>query len=583
MLDVITAPGLTHNLNIDTKGKDTQTIFTEIIAQLKSLSAERPNLLVIDNANTTLQRYFEYLPKPPYWHTLATSREKIERFYVKDLDFLSEADAVLLFRQHCQRISDEAQIRSLLKTIDYHTLTIEILAKTAQRHDTPLTILQEAIERDLKAEVYIPHKGDKIGKVTSYLLSIFDLAPLSAEEQRLLQHFTAMPTVFIPYEGIKYLIPEQEKSIAATLQDLSDKGWLMYSSDHEAYKIHRIIQEVVKRKLPPNIGELSELILRVGDLFNIDQNKDNPVDKFPFIPFGEAVLALFPDATEPEMSVLQNNLATVFKALGDYSSAKDLLEKSMRSDEANFGEKHPNTAVRYSNLALVLRDLGDYKGAKNLLEKAIISDEENNGENHPSTMISYSNLANILYTIGDYTSAKVLLEKVMLSNKANFGENHPMTTVSYSNLAVVLQALGDYPSAKYLFEKALYYDETNFVENHPITATRYNNLATSLIYSRDYTVAKVFLEKAMQVTEINFGKKHPTTATIYFNLAALCVELEDYKNAFLYIQKTCAIYMQYLDKDHPNTKNAYEWSNHITNKMLENGWTEEQIAALISE
>lgn len=205
VLDLITAEGLTHNLGIETSGKATKTIFTEIIAKIKNITGS-PNLFVIDNANPTLHEYFNYLPKPPNWHILATAREKIQHFHHKDLDFLEEEDAILLFKTHCQRITDDESIKSVLKTIDYHTLTIEILAKVMQRYDTPLATLQQAIERDLKAAVHIPHKGTKIDRVTSYLLSIFDLTPLSKEEQTLLQHFAALPTEFINYDLLNRLI-----------------------------------------------------------------------------------------------------------------------------------------------------------------------------------------------------------------------------------------------------------------------------------------------------------------------------------------------------------------------------------------
>jgi hypothetical protein len=54
----------------------------------------------------------------------------------------------------------------------------------------------------------------------------------------------------------------------------------------------------------------------------------------------------------------------VLQDLGDYTGAKELLEKSVASNEKNFGPDHPSTASSYSCLATVLKDLGDYPGAK---------------------------------------------------------------------------------------------------------------------------------------------------------------------------------------------------------------------------
>jgi tetratricopeptide (TPR) repeat protein len=557
--DLITAPGLTYNLGINTNGKDAQMLFTEIVAKLKSITAEKPNLLVIDNANAFLSSHYDYLPKPPHWHILATSREKINRFEAKDLGFLGEEDAVLLFRQHCQRITDEDQIKAILRTVDYHTLTIEILAKTAQRHDTPLSTLQQAIERDLNAGVYVPHKGDKIEKVTSYLLSIFDLAALSLEEQVLLQHFAALPSGFVPYDLLKTLIPENEAGLAATLQDLSDKGWLLQKNDPEAYKMHLIIAEVVKRKIPPSVADLRGLIVNVANLLHVDDTKDNPVDKFPFVPYGEAALAVFPDAGEAEIGGLQNVLAIAMRDLGDYISAREFLEKALRSAEANFGENHFNTTATYSNLALVLQNLGDYAGSRELLEKVLRINEVNFGENHFNTAASYSNLASVLKDLGDYTGAKVLLTKAIRSDEANFGKNHPKTTVRYSNLALVLKDLGDYAGARELLEKAVHNDEVNFGKNHPMTTITYSNLAIVLKDLGDYARAKELLENVMHNDEANFGENHPNTAVTYSNLAMVLKDLGDYAGARELLEKSMRGTEANFGENHP--ANAVRCSN----------------------
>ena len=432
-LDLLTAPGLTQNLRINTDGKDVQALFIEILSTLKSIT-DQPNLWVIDNANATLQNYFDYLPQPPNWHILVTSREKIERFEPINLDFLHPDDALQLFYTHCQRLTDETALKQLLKTIDYHTLTIEILAKAAQRNDTPLTTLQQAIEKDLKTGVYTRHSTDKIERVTSYLLSIFELHNLSPQEQNLLQHFSALPTEYIPYEWLKALIPADEEGIAPTLQDLTDKGWLLYQPQPESYKMHRIIQEVVKRKIPPTVAGLQGLIEKVTRLVSIDQTKDNPVHKFPFIPFGEAVLSLFPHETDITISRLQGELALRFQYLGNYTTAKTLFQKVMKSDEANFGPKHPATAVRYSNLGLVLQALGDYAGAKTLLQKAMMSMKANFGKNHPSTAITYSNLAGVLADLKEYEQALCLEFKAFNILSTHFEENNPHHQQAKNNL-----------------------------------------------------------------------------------------------------------------------------------------------------
>ncbi|MBK7869152.1 MAG: ATP-binding protein, partial [Saprospiraceae bacterium] len=282
--DTINAEGLTKQLHINTEGQDPQAIFLEIISRLKSIG-DSPNLLVIDNAEASLARLYDLLPAQPDWHVLVTSREKIERFFIKELDFLSPEQALALFKKHCSRIEAEAAIQSILKTIDYHTLTIEILAKTAQKQRTPIAELQSAIQNDLQANIYIPHKGEKIDKVRAYLASIFDFSRLSSDEAWLLQQFLCLPGEYHTYASLEELIDpaasERRAIFSETLEELVAKGWLLHNTATDSYKMHRIIAEVASEKLPLSTDAVMPLIKIVTQKLSLDQTKDNPVDKFP--------------------------------------------------------------------------------------------------------------------------------------------------------------------------------------------------------------------------------------------------------------------------------------------------------------
>ena len=560
--DFINAVLLDKTFGIKTEGKELTDIFHEVLYDLKALETQ-PNLLILDNADATLSNYYDKLPQQPNWHVLVTSREHIEGFESKKIGFLKPDKALLLFQKHCTRITDVKAIENLLHTIDYHTLTIEILAKTAQLQRFDIATLQNAIEKDLRAGVYIKHNNDKIDKVYSYLSSIFDLSNVTEAEVGLLKQMACLPPDFHTYDLIKELIcmPESEQAelLPESIESLVAKGWLLKNTEADSYKMHIIIAEVARRKLEIGINDVEVLLDNITHKLKIDQSKDNPINKFQWIAFGSTLESIFGKEQLPQISTLQNNLALVLNDLGEYAEAKDLLEKAMVSDEKNFGEAHPTTAIRYSNLATVLQDLGDYEGAKALLEKALISDEKNFGESHPTTAVRYSNLAIVLHDLADYGGAKALLEKALISYKLNFGETHPITTVSYSNLALVFQDLGDYVGAKALLEKALISNELNFGEFHPTTAVSYSNLGLLLKDLGDYEGAKVLLEKALILDKQNFGESHPTTVARYSNLGTVLQDLGDYAESKVLLEKALISDEQNFGKKHPTT--AIRYSN----------------------
>ena len=531
--DFIQTPGLAISLDIDLQGKTYQDYFNEIITALKRLTHEQneQSLIIIDNAEENITQYQNYLPHPPYWHVLATSRHKLDEFDVKELDFLDEQQSISLFKLHYKRenISDN-EIGIIVKELEYHTLTIEILAKTAQNDGLNVQKTINTIAENYPVDVTTRH-GGKIDKITSYLSKIFVVSKLSDDEIWLLKQFYHLPSQYLSYQVIEtILLPPSEKqqtNIRKILTKLTTKGWLLHNQTTGEYKLHRIIVDVIKHSVSISFNDIAPLIESLCSLLKIDQTKDNPIDKFQWVVFGKHVLIQIPFTDENEINVLQNNLATVLKDLGDYKGAKELLEKAKISDEKNFGPEHPTTAVRYSNLALVLQDLGDYQGAKELLEKAKISDEKNFGAEHPTTAVSYSNLALVLQALGDYQGAKELLEKAKISAEKNFGAEHPTTAVRYSNLATVLKNLGDYQGAKELLEKAKISNEKNFGPGHPTTAVSYSNLANVLKELGDYQGAKELLEKAKNIFEQTLGSVHPKTITIKRNLEFVLEEMQN--------------------------------------------------------
>ena len=568
LTDLIQAAGLKESLHVRTiEGKTPQDYFNEVIIALKGISHKdnEQSLIVIDNTEEDILQYSDYLPHPPHWHILATSRHKLEAFDVKELDFLNEKQAIELFKLHYRRskISDD-EIGEIVKALDYHTLTIEILAKTAQNDGLDLRQTVSAIAENYPVEVDARHaSGKKIDRVTSYLSSIFNLSKLSDDEVWLLKQLCYLPLQYHSYATLETILSaiviKKKIKLQRVLSSLVVKGWLLYDEATEEYKLHRIIGDIVTHSVEIPFKDVFPLVKSINFLLVIDPQKDNPVDKFPWIIFGSHLLKQLPSSVDSVVAVLQSNLATVLKDFGNYKEAKMLLEKVKIFDEKNFGPDHPTTAASYSNLAAVLQALGDYEGAKGLLEKAKISAEKNFGTEHSTTATYYSNLATVLQDLGDYKGAKGLLEKAKISDEKNFGTEHPNTARRYSNLALVLKDLGDYEGAKELLEKAKISAEKNFGYDHPTTAVRYSNLALVLQSLGDNEGAKELMERAKISDEKNFGPEHPTTALSYSNLAAVLQALGDYEGAKELLEKAIISDEKNFGPDYPNT--AIRYSN----------------------
>jgi tetratricopeptide (TPR) repeat protein len=436
--NAVATPGLIENLGLAVGEKEDEwAIFKEIMRALGNLPGK--NLLVIDNADRQIAapEIDGLLPGPPRWHVLATSRQRLDPFREMHLDELDPDAARELFRMHCAEEVEESVLGELLEYIGYHTLAIELIARTieASMGDlTPAAMLEKLKTRRLSDEEvrYMVGSGHskRETELFGHLTAAFDLSQLEEVERAMLKYFLALPPFDVPLDTLRDLLEipkESRKDFNETLRSLGRKGWLDLNYQAKTARMHRLVGEVLRYSLAPKEEDLEGLIDAVASRLSIDQARDNPIDKFPWIPYGEGILNCLPEADGEKISILKNNLATVYQDLGRYDRAAQLLEAALSSDEKNFGPDHPTVAVSQSNLATVYRDLGRYERAAQLLEAALSSDEKNFGPDHPTVAVSQSNLATVYLEKGDYQGARELFEKALRVFQDRLGEDHPKT------------------------------------------------------------------------------------------------------------------------------------------------------------
>ena len=478
---ILQAKDLLNNLGLTGIDKsDSETIALTALNELRNI--EGNNFLIIDNARETIKKYADNLPGKPNWFVLVTSREKLSPFKEYRLDTLKPDEAKKLFRTHFTEECNETELDELLEYIGYHTLTIELLAKTLNESITIKCVselteyLKENKLNEINIDVETGHTKE-YKNIYSHLINAFKLAGLSGDELLLLKQLSILPSEELAGELVLFLTCEkdnQQNEKTNTLNFLVRKGWIE-SKKKNVFKVHQIIQEVIRYETKPNINEYETVISAIASLCSLDQSKDNPVEKFIWIPFGASICNYFSEESE-SLNVLKNNLALRYKDFGNYKKSKVLLEETLASAIKNFGEEHPTTAVSRSNLASVYRDLGEYKKASELLEIALASDIKNFGEEHPSTARSRSNLALVYKALGEYKKASELLEIALASDIKNFGEEHPTTATYMNNLAYVYLSVEKYEEALVLFLKTYKVLKRFVGENHPNTVSTKNTL-----------------------------------------------------------------------------------------------------------
>ena len=556
--DLVNHYTLIRNLKLSEESKNLDDAFRNIVNALTNIG-DKPNLLVIDNATAALAQWYRYLPKEG-WHILITSRDHIATagLQTKEIGFLSEGEAITLFKKHAKRAKvSEDFVKELVKQLEYHTLTIEVLAKAANKHWTE-TKITEALQTDAIVNVQIAHKEDsKIERITSYLKAIFDASKLTKDEQWLLKQFVCLPSYAHDYDILSTLLCSEEEQetdfLIDTLDALANRSWLQYEEEKGSYKMHRIVKEVVAQSMGVVEKDVESLIENLTDKLNTEGKKISVAETFPYIPYAQSLLSIV-EAKSEDLNNLQNNLGLSLQAQGNLKEAKERMHQALSFAEVHYGTSHPMTAIRYSNLAMIYDDLGDLVKAKEFTEKAIVIAESHFGISHPTTAIRYSNLGHIYQTLGDLVKAKEFTEKAIATAESHYGTSHPTIAIRYSNLGHIYQGLGDLVKSKEFTEKAIAIAESHYGTSHPQTGTYYSNLATIYKGLGDLEKAKDLTKKAMKIDELNYGELHPTTAIRYSNLGQIYQGLGDLVKAKEFTEKALAIFTERLGDDHPNTK-----------------------------
>ncbi len=543
-----------------------------------------PNLLVLDNTqkDTLNPQELDLLPQNN-WQTLATSRQHLPAttWHAIKLASLSPELAQKLFYTFYKGPKEDEALQNLLKYIGYHTLTTELLAKTLQKSRSIKTIaaLYEAIQQGLDhgklkrpiETLYDQAEIDEQGKTNVYatLLNAFQLADLTEGATLLLKRLAALPPEPIPESlliDLHQYADLDEDTLGEYIDELHTTGWLM-QPEPDTYQLHRLIAQLVPYQTKFTYTEAEPLIKAVNGLLDIDQAKDNPVDKFKWLPWGEVLVERFGQEKEEIVLRLFSRLSWLYEDFGQYHQAKAYGQKALDGALQLYEANHETIAEYRSNLALVLGNLGAYDEAKVQVEQALASEPVNIGADHPNVAISRSNLANVLGKLGEYGDAKTQLEQALESAILIFGKDDARVATCRSNLASVLCNLGAYDEAKEQLEKALASDLANFGEGHPNVAVDRSNLANVLRDLGEYDEAKAQSEKALASDLANFGADHPNVAVVYHSLAYVFWAMGQHGDAVAHEEKAYAIWLQALGAEHPHTQLAAKWLAHWKAEM----------------
>lgn len=568
---------------------NSETDWKNLLAELRKIKGK--NLLVLDNVNDdkTLARIAAELGLPN-WTKLLTSRSSHNDFVPYTVEVLPMELAKQLFTSYCPVAEEDMDLlETLLLQIEQHTLSIELLAKNlaaAKRYNLQQLyddlhkkgILQLSKSRAVKT-TYQAQKRDyaKI-KPEALIKAMFDLQPLGEDEQWLLLQLSVLPSIPISCDdlytflGVEDIETNEMRLRVEEIYDnsidiLESKGWITAIETNYIYKVHPIIQEVVRTKLEVSYEKCKGLVW----FFNTSLHKSietNPLYGAKYVAYVSSLVKTIREKHR-NIATLASNLAIIYQALGNFNQALHFQKRAINIREQILERMHPDIAQSYNNLATIYQALGKLKQALYFQTKAIDIREQILDSMDFSLATSYNNLAGIYDSLGERKKALYFQKKTINIQEQTLIPQHPYIARSYNNLAMIYKALGDFKNALIYQKKAINIQEQILDSKHPNLTTSYSNLAMIYRALGDFKNALIYQKKAITIQEQILDSKHPSLATSYNNLAMIYKALGDLRQSLRFQTKAILIGEQSLELMHPNSANFYNNLSLIYKKLGE--------------
>lgn len=221
----------------DARGREKteEQVYEEVMKLLGELSSD--DILIIDNVDSETEEMSELLDDEYRalcrlsLHLIITSRTRCEGHGI-EVGELKRKQLYELMERFIE--INENEMDALIDTVEGHTLTVELMARTLKYSYPPISVeemLTKLKEGDLDSDNFAKvsvrkDRDERKRKIEGHLQCLFRMSDLSEEEQRYLQK-----AFLIGSNGMDYnlYIEAQTKFDQNKMQHLFDRGWVFKS------------------------------------------------------------------------------------------------------------------------------------------------------------------------------------------------------------------------------------------------------------------------------------------------------------------------------------------------------------------
>lgn len=550
------------------------------LRQLRTSDKDDFNLLIIDNLSDEVEqkRLLEALALKPNWKVITTSRFTIDGVSPFTLSYLDLEDAMDLFSHHFTKENDKQLINDIVSRASLHTLTVELLAKTAQNHPgLSLKKLSSLLEKEgldisKKVTIKMPNydKGEVSTNITKCLNLAFDLSDFEENPLELfyLTCFSVLPPEDIPYTelkelfGVKYGNKDAEENEIDLLNSLANKGWL--TKTQTGYKSHAVILDVIRRQQKPDYQTCFFLILNLTTKLK-ELNVQYSPELLKYLSFGQSILTYLDEARQP-LFLLANEVFLGYHNLGFIDYSYDLRIEYLPVARESFNNdlselRLCNFATYLSNLSQNAHELFRIDNQEACLDDALkyqfeaikfYEQIENPTDDERRKIANgYDGLASLLYYSNDLEIIMPVVLKSLKYKNQYLKDDLFSLAITNNLVAKVYISTEEFEEAK--IELIIAINRLKDITNSGAKKFRsqlYSNLASVFFALDELELAEKHEVQAI-IEYSNSGFLESVNSTGYFEkVAQICIKKKDFSTALEYQKRAYSSYCRLLGEEH---------------------------------
>lgn len=544
-----------------------ESLIDMLLGRLQSIKEN--SILVLDNVNEEILFYDDELNLFSDWKILTTSQESLEGFFNYAIPSFEE-EALKLFYKYYTLESDDENLIRLLSSVEYHTLTIELLAKTAQqRQITIIGLVNRFIENGInvveKVSIIADHnierknrveRKTKIENIEEYLNIVFDTSLLSKEECKILLNIAILqsePIVINLFKEV-YLNDCFEKKVIDIFEHnisiLRSKGWIQI--DNDGIRLHNLVKSIIVKKFIRN-NEYFDSTIKYLENILAKRHLLHDLNKMDYLKLSESVLENITNESK-NLIYLQKGVSSFYAEIGLYEKSKEIelghLNKLLEIPKSeNESENLTEIISQLHNLSVISTSQGNHEEAVQYSEQifflfsgetrqimqfklidALTSFFKENKINNAELFESKFNRIITIQLLEIYLSA--FLEIVMYKNLKEDLHNKIEKLLSIISIRTEIISLFEMniPEKVILsieiYKKLLLGNDTVF-----------HHIGRYYIKLKEYNKAEEFIMKALKIEEKILDNGHHFFSSTYSSLTLLYIKREDLEKAKYYLEK----------------------------------------------